>query len=131
MLGLDDLQKCLPVYVFCDFALQHPQATPLILQPLAAWMDQNFDSISIIPSPSTISILLTFTAHVLLPLACCCLLQHCNCIPLLLPAKICFLHTDMTINDVTSSFDRFYIQLNLLPAQRIILLFHLVEDTHF
>lgn len=129
--GLDDLQKRLPIYVFCDFAPQHPQTTPLVLQPVAAWMGQSFDSINISPSPSTISISLTFTAHVLLLLACYCLLQPCNCNQLLLPAKIEFSHTDRTINDVISSFDRFHIDLKPLPAQCIFLLFHLIEETHF
>lgn len=36
-----------------------------------------------------------------------------------------------TINYAISAFDRFHTQLKLSPAQRIVLLFHLVEDTYF
>lgn len=111
-MGLGDHQKCLSTDAFCDYALQNPQTTLLVLQPVPVWINQNFHGISISPSSSAISISQTFIAHVLLPT---------SALQLHLPAKIWFSQTDRTINYAISSFVNLYTQTKPSPAQHVIL----------
>lgn len=116
-MGLGDHQKCLPTNTFCDYALQHPQTTLQVLKSVAVWMNRNFAYISISLSSSAISISQTFIAHVLLLLACCNSLQHCNCS---YQPRRRFSQTDRIINYAISSFVNLYTQMNPLPAQHVI-----------